>query len=64
MPITLLRAQTYLQLQYGNGVFGNVYLSAGQHYEVNIAGTSLRNTLAGTPSEKIRVEIFRIIKLS
>ena len=26
---------------YGNGVFGNVYLSAGQHYEVNIAGTPL-----------------------
>jgi hypothetical protein len=24
-------AQTYLQPHYGNGVFGNVYLSAGQH---------------------------------
>ena len=24
-------AQTYLQLHYRNGVFGNVYLSAGQH---------------------------------
>ena len=35
-------AQTYLQPHYGNGVFGNVYLSAGQHYkEVNIASTPL-----------------------
>ena len=25
------KARTYLQLHYGNGVFGNVYLSAGQH---------------------------------
>ena len=25
-----------LQLRYGNGVFGNVYLSAGQQYGVNI----------------------------
>ena len=24
-------AGTYLQPHYGNGVFGNVYLSAGQH---------------------------------
>ena len=24
-------AQTYLQPHYGNGVFGNVYLSGGQH---------------------------------
>ena len=24
-------AQTYLQTHYGNGVFNNVYLSAGQH---------------------------------
>ena len=24
-------AQTYLQPRYGNGVFGNVSLSAGQH---------------------------------
>ena len=24
-------ARTYLQPHYGNGVFGNVYLSAGQH---------------------------------
>ena len=24
-------AQTYLQPHYGNGVFGNVYISAGQH---------------------------------
>jgi hypothetical protein len=32
-------AGTYLQPHYGNGGFGNVYLSAGQHYEVNIAGT-------------------------
>jgi hypothetical protein len=33
--------RTYLQPHYGNGVFGNVYLSAGQHWEVNIAGTPL-----------------------
>ena len=33
-----MMAQTYLQLHYSNEVFGNVYLSAGQHYEVNIAG--------------------------
>ena len=26
-----LTARTNLQLHYGNGVFGNVYLSAGQH---------------------------------
>jgi hypothetical protein len=25
------QARTYLQPHYGNGVFGNVYLSAGQH---------------------------------
>ena len=25
------RARTYLQPHYGNGFFGNVYLSAGQH---------------------------------
>ena len=36
-----LNAGTYLQPHYGNGVFGSVYLSAGQHYEVNIAGTPL-----------------------
>ena len=24
-------AQMYLQPHYGNGIFGNVYLSAGQH---------------------------------
>ena len=35
------KAQTYLQPDYGNGVFGNVYLSAGQHLEINIAGTPL-----------------------
>jgi hypothetical protein len=29
--IILERARTYLQPHYGNGVFGNVYLSAGQH---------------------------------
>ena len=34
-------ARAHLQPDYGNGVFGNVYLSAGQYYEVNIAGTSL-----------------------
>ena len=34
-------AGTYLQPHYGNGVFGNVYLSAGLHWEVNIAGTPL-----------------------
>ena len=34
-------AGMYLQPHYGNGVFGNVYLSAGQHLEVNIAGTPL-----------------------
>jgi hypothetical protein len=27
----LYHARTYLQPHYGNGVFGNVYLSAGQH---------------------------------
>ena len=32
-------AQMYLQPHYSNGVFGNVYLSAGQ--QVNIAGTPL-----------------------
>ena len=37
----LYSAGTYLQPHYGNGVFGNVYLSAGQHKEVNIAGTPL-----------------------
>ena len=33
MPLFLLDdlARTYLQPHYGNGVFGNVYLSAGQH---------------------------------
>ena len=25
------KARMYLQPDYGNGVFGNVYLSAGQH---------------------------------
>jgi hypothetical protein len=25
------KAGTYIQPHYGNGVFGNVYLSAGQH---------------------------------
>ena len=35
-------AWTYLQPHYGNGVFGNVYLSAGQHLEVNIAGTQMQ----------------------
>ena len=30
-----------LQPHYGNQVFGNVYLTAGHHQEVNIAGTSL-----------------------
>ena len=25
------KARTYLQPHYGNGVFNNVYLSAGQH---------------------------------
>ena len=34
-------AGTYLQPHYGNGVFSNVYLSAGQHLEVNIACTPL-----------------------
>ena len=29
----------YLQPHYSNGVSGNVYLSAEQRYEVNIAGT-------------------------
>jgi hypothetical protein len=36
-----LKAQTYVQPHCGNGVFGNVYLSCGEHYEVNIAGTTL-----------------------
>ena len=35
------KAGTYLQPHYGNGVFGNVYLSADQHYEINTAGTPL-----------------------
>ena len=35
------KAGKYLQPHYGNGVFGNVYLSAGQHWKVNIAGTPL-----------------------
>ena len=35
------QGQMYLQLHYGNGIFGNVYLSAGQHLEVNIASTPL-----------------------
>ena len=35
-----IHAQTYLQPHYNNGVFGNVYLSAG-HKEVNNAGTPL-----------------------
>ena len=30
-PQTQVNARTYLQAHYGNGVFGNVYLSAGQH---------------------------------
>ena len=33
--------EQYLQPHYGNGVFGNVYFSAGQHKEVNIAGNRL-----------------------
>ena len=28
-------AQPYLQPHYGNGVFGNVYILAGQHYRVD-----------------------------
>ena len=36
-----VHARTYLQPHYGNGVFGNVYLSAGKHQEINIAGTPL-----------------------
>ena len=35
------QARTYLQPHYGNGVLGNVYLTAGQHYEVNLAGSPL-----------------------
>ena len=31
----------YLQPHYDNGVFGNVYLSARQHYKVNIASAPL-----------------------
>ena len=34
-------AQTYLQPHYGHGFFDNIYLSAWQHKEVNIAGTPL-----------------------
>ena len=34
-------ARVYLRPHYGNGAFANVYLSTGQHYEVNIAGTPL-----------------------
>ena len=30
VAITVI-VRTYLQPHYGNGVFGNVYLSAGQH---------------------------------
>ena len=32
-------APSDLQPHYSNGVFSNVYVSAGQHQEVNIAGT-------------------------
>ena len=32
-----LKAQTYLQPHCDNGVFSNVYLSAGQHLDINIA---------------------------
>ena len=35
------KARSYLQSNNGNEVLGNVYLSAGQHKEVNIAGTQL-----------------------
>ena len=38
---TWLFARTYLQPNYGNGFFGNVYLLGEQHYEINIAGTPL-----------------------
>ena len=34
-------AQTYVQPHYVNGVFRNVYLSAEEHYDVNIASTPL-----------------------
>ena len=37
-----MNAQTYLQPHYyGNGLFGNVYLSPGKQQDVNIAGTPL-----------------------
>ena len=36
-----IEAQTYLQPHYSNGVSSNVYLSAGQHYGVNIAGNAI-----------------------
>ena len=36
-----ITAQMYLQPHYGNGVLGNVYLSARQHYEVKIACTPM-----------------------
>ena len=35
------KVRMYLQPHYGNGVFGNVYLSAGEDQEVKIAGTPL-----------------------
>ena len=36
-----VKAETYLQSHCSNGSIGNVYLSAGQHKEVNIACTAL-----------------------
>ena len=41
-------AQMYLQPHYGNEVFSNVYLSAGQHKEVNIAGTPFGHNIDAT----------------
>ena len=37
-------ARTYLQPHYGNGVFGNVYLSAGQHCRHPIAAMGVVDT--------------------
>ena len=58
-------ARTYLQPHYGNGVFGNVYLSAGQH---SLRGKHCRHPIAGLserfqPQQSIWFSLHLILSL-
>ena len=59
-------ARTYLQPCYDNEVFGNVYLSAGQHLEINIAVMGVVDTFGHKlicAKEKLTIPIWTVTQL-